>query len=93
MRPLLLSLVIGSLFASPAHADDAKTKAIEAAKAACETAPNVIPKGYHAHRKIDGSIVIHSDSHAGDYKAHEGIAWPWKIIARAGQPVPKSSKK
>lgn len=47
-----------------------------------------IPQGYHAHRTIDGRIIIHSDKHYGDPRAHVGIAYPWVKIAKAGDPIP-----
>lgn len=44
-----------------------------------------IPKGFHAHTKADGTVIVHSDENVGDAKAHEGIVHPWKKAARGGE--------
>jgi hypothetical protein len=54
-----------------------------------QPAVTVVPAGHHAHRKIDGSIVIHGDWNYGSASAHQGIARPWPKIAVAGQTVPQ----
>lgn len=45
----------------------------------------VIPRGYHAHRAFDGSIVVHHDSNSGVYGAHDGMS-RWRI-AEGGEPI------
>lgn len=54
-----------------------------------KTAPvsEVIPPGHHAHRKADGTVIVHADSNFGNAAAHAGIVWPWPKVGYAGQVV------
>lgn len=54
-------------------------------------APAVIPPGMHAHRKTDGTVLIHGNDHRGDPNAHAGVSPPWVVIATEGQPVPAAA--
>ena len=56
-----------------------------------KTAPTVVPPGMHAHRKLDGTIIVHGNENLGNAQAHEGIAHPWPRIAEAGQTVTNTS--
>lgn len=47
----------------------------------------VIPQGYHAHRTLDGKILVHKDTNYGNPRAHANVAYPWIVIARAGQVI------
>lgn len=47
----------------------------------------VVPAGYHAHQRQDGTVIVHGDENFGDPVAHAGIARPWPKIATAGQTV------
>lgn len=47
----------------------------------------VIPPGFHAHRKTDGMVIVHGDENYGSAAAHAGIERPWPKIAVAGQVV------
>lgn len=51
------------------------------------TAPQTVPPGHHAHRKADGTIIVHADSNYGNAAAHAGIVWPWPKVAYPGQVV------
>lgn len=49
----------------------------------------VVPPGMHAHRRADGSVIVHGDENYGDPAAHAGVVGAgWPKIAVAGQPVP-----
>lgn len=50
--------------------------------------PRVVPTGMHAHRRTDGTILVHGDENYGSAAAHAGIVWPWPKVATAGQTVP-----
>ena len=47
----------------------------------------VIPPGYHAHRTLDGKILVHRYKSGGNAEAHKNVAYPWVVIARAGQVI------
>ena len=47
----------------------------------------VIPAGYHAHTKIDGTTIVHADSNFGDPVAHAGVPYPWPKTGFPGQVV------
>lgn len=58
------------------------------AKVAAPTATTmVIPPGFHAHTRTDGSVFVHSDALNNDAAAHAGVPWPWHKTAVAGQTV------
>lgn len=50
-------------------------------------ASGVVPPGMHAHRTVDGRVIVHADSNFGSAAAHVGVAYPWPKIAVAGQPI------
>lgn len=77
-----------------APAQDAKQRGVAAwATSSAKPQPkepeqksNLIPPGYHAHRRIDGTVIVHKDN--SDAASHAGVASPWVQIAGAGEPVP-----
>lgn len=48
----------------------------------------IVPPGMHAHRRVDGSVFVHSHANLNDPAAHAGVAPPWVQIAQAGEYVP-----
>lgn len=53
-----------------------------------KTTAQFIPPGYHAHRRTDGTVLIHACNNLNDPNAHAGVASPWVQIAGAGDKVP-----
>jgi hypothetical protein len=47
----------------------------------------VVPRGSHAHTRIDGSVFIHGDENLGKAAPHAGVALPWPKTALPGQTV------
>lgn len=80
-------------------ADEGKSRGLAAWAwaSACANAPTkivaTIPPGYHAHRRTDGTVLIHADHNAGDPNAHTGVSSPWIQIAGAGDKVPADLPK
>lgn len=48
----------------------------------------VVPAGYHAHRRLDGTVFVHGDENYGSAAAHAGVTLPWPKVALAGQVCP-----
>lgn len=47
--------------------------------------PVLIPPGHHAHRRADGTVIVHADTNYGNAAAHAGVVWPWPKVGYAGQ--------
>lgn len=98
----LTTLIITVWFLTALYAEDrsagiSRGKGAWAWASACaatssKTPLQVIPPGYHAHRRIDGTVLIHADDNNGDSNAHAGVASPWVQIAGAGDKVPADLK-
>lgn len=67
---------------------DPKPLAAAAGPPAAPAAPTIIPPGMHAHRRTDGTILVHGNQNLGSAPAHAGVPRPWIRIGEAGQPVP-----
>lgn len=61
-----------------------------AAAPAASAVASVVPLGFHAHTKIDGTTIVHSDDNFGSASAHAGVALPWPKTAFAGQTIVSS---
>lgn len=91
---LITSIVCWAVFAGLLLADEGKSRGLAAWAwaSACANAPTkivpTIPPGYHAHRRTDGTVLIHADDNLGDPNAHAGVASPWVQIAGAGDKLP-----
>lgn len=96
MRAALIfaSIMLVTAGLASVNAEDAKARAVAAwATSSAKPQPkepeqrsNLIPSGYHAHRRIDGTVIVHKDN--SDAASHAGVASPWVQIAGAGEPVP-----
>lgn len=62
-------------------------KQVEQPKEVKKSNTVVIPPGYHAHTKTDGTRIVHADSTGNNAAAHEGVEWPWYKTGFPGQTI------
>lgn len=96
----ITSIICWFVFAGLLVADEGKSRGLAAWAwaSACAAVPvkvgtQVIPPGFHAHRRTDGTVLIHADGNLNDPNAHAGVASPWVQIAGAGERVPADLTK